>query len=59
MSEKALIDTIQVEINVKRAEGREWLIAAPEIMDSDFLKQTLRDSRRSCRKMQQLCRGNH
>lgn len=40
MSEKALIDTIQVEINVKRAEGREWLIAAPGNYGLDFLKQT-------------------
>lgn len=39
MSEKALIDTIQVEINVKRAEGSMWLIAAPGNYGLSFLKQ--------------------
>lgn len=40
MSEKALIDTIQVEINVRRAEGRRWLIAAPGNYGLTFLEET-------------------
>lgn len=39
MSEKALIDTIQVEINVKRAAGEEYLLAAPGNYGLDFLKE--------------------
>ena len=47
MSEKALIDTIQVEINVKRAAGEEYLLAAPGNYGLDFLKEQyqIRESR--------------
>lgn len=38
MSEKALIDTIEVEIKVKLAEGRRCLIAAPGNYGLDFLR---------------------
>lgn len=38
MSEKALIDTIEVEIKVKLAEGRHYLIAAPGNYGLDFLE---------------------
>ena len=37
MSEKALVDTIQVEINVKRAAGELYLLAAPGNYGLDFL----------------------
>lgn len=39
MSEKALVDTIEVEIKVKLAEGRRILIAAPGNYGLDFLKK--------------------
>ena len=39
MSEKALIDTIEVEIKVKLAEGRRCLIAAPGNYGLDFLRE--------------------
>lgn len=38
MSEKALIDTIEVEVKVKLAEGRRCLIAAPGNYGLDFLR---------------------
>lgn len=38
MSEQALIDTIRLELKVKLAEGREYLITAPGNYGLDFLK---------------------
>ena len=40
MSEKALLDTIEVEMKVKLAEGRKILVAVPGNYGLDFLKET-------------------
>lgn len=39
MSEQALLDTIELEIKVKLAEGREYLLIAPGNYGLDFLKK--------------------
>lgn len=38
MSEQALVDTIEVEIRVKKAEGRRYLLVAPGNYGLEFLK---------------------
>lgn len=39
MSEQALIDTIKVELNMKRAEGLKWLVITPGNYGEAFLKE--------------------
>ncbi len=41
MSEKALIETIRVELRQRRAEGAEWALLTPGNYGSDFLKGSL------------------
>ncbi|MCB6367901.1 cobalt-precorrin-5B (C(1))-methyltransferase, partial [Intestinibacillus massiliensis] len=40
MSEQALIDTIKVEINMKKAAGVEYLVVTPGNYGETFLKET-------------------
>lgn len=40
MSEQALLDTIRLEMKVRRAQGKEYLILAPGNYGVDFLKET-------------------
>ncbi len=40
MSEQALLDTIRLDIQVKLAEGRHYIIAAPGNYGLDFLRET-------------------
>ena len=41
MSEKALVDTIRVELTQRRAEGKEYVLLTPGNYGSDFIRQTL------------------
>ena len=41
MSEKALVDTIRVELRQRRAEGREYALLTPGNYGSDFLRGSL------------------
>lgn len=40
MSEQALLDTIQLEMKVRRAQGKDYLIIAPGNYGIDFLRET-------------------
>lgn len=41
MSEKALVDTIRVELTQRRAEGKDYVLLTPGNYGSDFIRQTL------------------
>ena len=41
MSEKALVDTIRVELTQRRAEGKEYVLLTPGNYGSDFICQTM------------------
>lgn len=41
MSEKALVDTIKTELNVRRAAGREHILLTPGNYGSDFIRDSL------------------